>query len=342
MKPYLLEISELNSLKALHRRTPERRYADRLKAVILLGSGWSTDDVAEALLIDRDTVRKYGRYYQSGGTDNLLTMGYQGSQRYLTDEQLNALDIHLQETLCQTAKEVVPYVQKRWGILYSVSGMTALLHSLGYVYKKPKIVPGKADAKAQEAFLVEYEKLKENKGKEDPIYFMDATHPQHNPVLVYSWIKRGTERKIPSNTGRRRLNINGVISLSNLLPIVRFDETINAESTLALFQQIEAANDKAEKIYLICDNARYYRSRAVQHYLEKSRIVLVFLPPYAPNLNLIERYWKFFKKKVLYNRYFATFDEFKLACEDFFKHSNTYVGELRSLLTENFQILGAR
>ncbi len=64
-----------------------------------------------------------------------------------------------------------------------------------------------------------------------------------------------------------------------------------------------------------------------------------FLPPYAPNLNLIERYWKFFKKKVLYSRYFATFDEFKLACEGFFEKSSTHVGELRSLLTENSQIL---
>lgn len=342
MKSYHLEISELNSLKVLHRRTRERRYADRLKAVILLGSGWSTEDVAEALLIDRDTVRKYYQYYVSGGTERLLSMGYQGSQRILTDEQVDELDAHLQETLHQTAKEVVQFVRKRWDVTYSLSGITALLHSLGYVYKKPKTVPGKADAKAQEDFLVEYEKLKKNKEKDDPIYFMDATHPHHNPVLAYGWIKCGAERTIPSNTGRQRLNINGVISLSNLLPIVRFDDTINAASTLALFKQIEMVNEKAGKIYIICDNARYYRSKDVRKYLEKSKITLVFLPPYAPNLNLIERYWKFFKKNVLYNRYFETFDEFTLACEAFFKNSTAHVNELRSLLTENFQILGAR
>jgi len=341
MESYRLSKAELSRLKALHRQTREKRFADRIKAVILLGSGWSVGAVAEALLIDRNTVREYYKLYQSGGKDQLITMNYRGSQGYLTDEQLDELDTHLQETLYQTVKEVRHYVHTRWDAVYTDSGMTALLHELGYVYKKPKLVPGKANAEAQEVFLEEYEKLKKNKGKDDSIYFMDATHPQHNPVLAYGWIKRGIDHELPSNTGRKRVNINGVINLSDMQPIVRFDDTINAASTIALFQQIEEVNDKAGKIHIICDNARYYRSKAVSQYLTTSRIELIFLPPYAPNLNLIERYWKFFKKKLLYNSYFETFDEFRSACEDFFKNSKSHVSELCSLLTENFQILGA-
>ena len=83
---------------------------------------------------------------------------------------------------------------------------------------------------------------------------------------------------------------------------MRFDESIDADSTLALFAQLERANPLATRIYVICDNARYYCSQAVQEYLKSSRIKLVFRPPYAPNLNLIERLWKFFKKQVMYNR----------------------------------------
>jgi transposase len=116
------------------------------------------EDVAEALLIDRDTVRKYYKQYQSGGAEYLLTMNYPGSQCVLSDEQLNELDAHL-------------------GVAYTMSGIIALFHRLGYVYKEPKTLPGKADAQAQEDFLVAYEKLKKNKGKDGPIYFMDATHP---------------------------------------------------------------------------------------------------------------------------------------------------------------------
>jgi transposase len=150
-------------------------------------------------------------------------------------------------------------------------------------------------------------KLKKDKDSKDPIYFVDAAHPRHNPVLGYGWLKRGVERERPSNTGRDRLNINGAIDLERLKPLVRFDATIDATSTIALFEQIEHANPGAKRIYVICDNARYYRSKKVRHFLDSSKIELVFLPPYSPNLNLIERFWKFFKKQVLYDTYYETF-----------------------------------
>jgi transposase len=201
-------------------------------------------------------------------------------------------------------------------------------------------VPGKADAKAQRAFLDDYAGLKQSKGPNDPIYFVDAVHPQHNPVLGYGWIKRGEEQSIPSNTGRRRLNINGAIDLERLAPVVRFDDTINAASTVGLFRQLEEANPQAERIFVICDNASYYRSQEVRAFVEHSRIELVFLPPYSPNLNLIERFWKFFKKRILYDTYYENFKDFQQACERFFRNASAYAAQLRSLLTENFQIIG--
>jgi transposase len=98
------------------------------------------------------------------------------------------------------------------------------------------------------------------------------------------------------------LNINDAINTVSLQAIVRYDDTINAQSTIQLFQQIEAHHRAAAYIHIICDNARYYRPQLIRDYLNGSKIKLVFFPPYAPNLNLIERYWKFFKKKILYSR----------------------------------------
>ena len=91
---------------------------------------------------------------------------------------------------------------------------------------------------------------------------MDATHPQHNPVIGCGWIERGKEHAIKSNTGRRRLNINGAIDVQTMSAQIRFDDTIDAASTIALFEQIEKANPTASCIIVICDNARYYRSKA--------------------------------------------------------------------------------
>ena len=340
MVDYSLPAQKIAELRAAHRRTRDKREADRIKAVVLLASGRTAEDVAEALLIDPNTVRNHFKRYQQGGLSGLLHVAYRGSDCELSEADLGVLDAHLQDRLYLSAKDVAAWVEETFAVAYTVSGMTALLHRLGYVYKKPKLVPGKADRQAQEAFLATYQELKENKGEDDVILFMDAVHPQHNPVLGYGWIKRGEDREVPSNTGRRRLNINGAVDLERLEPVVRYDDTIDAASTIALFDQLLLAYAYATCIYVICDNARYYRSKVVQEYLKNSRIKLVFLPAYAPNLNLIERLWKFFKKQVLYNRYYETFGDFRAACQDFFDNPKRYRAELRSLLTENFAIIG--
>lgn len=340
MLDYTLPAAELDALRAAHRGTREKRAADRIKAVVLLATGWSAEQVAEVLQVDSNTVRNHFRRYQDGGVEALVNVAYRGSTCELSEAELASLDVHLSKHVYLTAKAVAKWVEDTFEVTYTESGMTALLHRLGYVYKKPKLIPGKADAEAQKRFLVEYEKLKQTKGDEDPVYFMDAVHPQHNPVIAAGWIKRGEEQEVRSNTGRKRLNINGAINLDQLEPVVRYDDRIDADSTIALLQQLEELHLAATWIYVICDNARYYRSKVVKAYLETSRIKLVFLPPYAPNLNLIERLWKFFKKQVLYNRYFETFAEFKVACEEFFSNPSQYQGQLRSLLTEKFAIIG--
>jgi len=97
----------------------------------------------------------------------------------------------------------------------------------------------------------------------------------------------------------------------------------------------------ADVIYIIVDNARYYHSRLLKEYAEGTKIKLIFLPPYSPNLNLIERYWKFFKKKILNNQYYETFEEFKPACKSFFRKRKKYLPELQTLLSENFHIQAA-
>ena len=339
MLDYRISKQELAELRAAHRRALNVREAYRINAVILLGNGRTAADVADALLIDPDTVRTYFKRYKEGGLDALLRMNYVGGEALLDKVQLAQLDAPLKEHLHLTAESVARWVKEHWGVCYAPSGRAGVLRRLGYVYKKPKLVPGKADAEAQEKFLEDYENLKKNSEEGEVIRFMDATHPQHNPVISYGWIKCGEAHPINSNTGRRRLNINGAIDVQRLRAEIRFDATIDAISTLALFEQIERANPLAERITIICDNARYYRSKAVAEYLESSRITLLFLPPYSPNLNLIERFWKFFKRQVLYNRYYEAFDDYKTACKRFFRELDSYVSQLRTLLTENFEII---
>ena len=334
-----LNKNQLAELEEFHRESYDRRTADRIKAVILLGKGWTSSQVAEALLMDRGTIRKYFRDYTKGGLERLTRMEYQGSECYLTYDRLALLGKELDTEIYSSTAEIIEFITKSWDITYTERGINSLLHRLGFVYKKTKAVPGKADAEAQESFLEKYQELKETKAPDSPIFFADATHPQHNTQLAHAWVRKGKERQILSNTGRQRLNINGAIDIQSLSAVIQYEETVNAESAIRLFKALEEKCPGAEKIYVICDNARYYRAKMVSKFLETSRVEILFLPPYSPNLNLIERFWKFFKKKVLYNRYYEKFKQFKDACQSFFENLEEYQQQLRSLLTENFEII---
>ena len=328
-------------LEKLHRSLRDKRQADRVKAVLALSKGWSPAQVAEILLFDEKTSRHYFERYQQGGSRALLDDNYCGAEPKLDDQQIRQLESYLQAHLLPDAKSVIAHIDKHYKVRYSVSGVTDLLHRLGFSYKKPTHVPGKQDPAKQQVFLEEYEQIKATKGKNDPIYFADATHPQHNSVPSYGWIKKGVEKELKANCGRQRLNINGAIDIETLEPVTGFYDTINAQAALDLFRKIEAKHPKAQVIYVIVDNARYYHSRWLKKKLKGTKIKLIFLPPYSPNLNLIERYWKFFKKKVLNNCYYENFDEFKQACKSFFRKRKKYLPELETLLAEKFHIQAA-
>ena len=328
-------------LRQTHRESKNKKHADRIKTILMLNRGKTYQEIAEDLLLDDSTLRNYYTDYMEGGIKKLLEYDYTGGTSRLSYEQLQALDVHLQQHTYLSSKEIKVHIEKEFLVNYTTEGVKNILYRLGFTYKKTKHLPGKADREKQAAFLKEYEALKATKQAADKIYFMDGCHPHHNSIAAYGWIKKGTEKELKANTGRARLNINGAYNAEDSKVVVREDESINAQSTLSLIEQIIVLQTTG-MIYLIADNARYYRSKTVQEFLQKNqRVKIIFLPPYSPNLNLIERLWLFFKKKRLWNRYYEHYAEFKKECMDFFHNIHLYHEELRTLMVDNFQLIHA-
>jgi transposase len=337
-----LSTTQRAQLITQHRHTKDRRQADRIKTILLLDQGWEYRRIAEALFLDDSTLRDWIKQYEERGLNALLHDNFTGGKKHLSETQLETLKTELRSTVYVTAADICRYVEREFGMSYTPEGLVKLLHGIGFVYKKTKRIPGKADAEKQEAFLREvYEATKEKMQPGDQLYFTDGVHPQHNVVASYGWIEKGTEKEVRSNTGRKRINVNGAINLNHEV-VIRDDESINAQSTIALYKQLETKHPSGT-IYVICDNAKYYHAQIVQEYLGHSRVEQIFLPPYSPNLNLIERLWKFMHKEVLHNQYYDTYDKFKAAVYQFFEKINAggYAAELDSLLTEKFHIIGA-
>ena len=254
---------------------------------------------------------------------------------------LGQLCRELEENLYSTSAEVAEYIKKCFGVEYSPEGVVDLLNRLGFTYKKPKLVPSKANNEAQEVFVKKLNALNDGLKKDELLLFGDAVHPQHNTKIAYGWIRKGREKEIKSNTGRVRVNINGVLDPETKDVVVIESKTINAQSTIELYVKLERLYPHMKKIYIIVDNARYNKNKLLNEFLLTSRIEQVFLPPYSPNLNLIERLWKFMKKKVINNRYYEKCDEFKKAIMNFFENIKDYKTELDSLITFKFEMFNS-
>jgi len=339
MKGFTLTTDQLNELRRVHRRTKNKRAADRIKAVYSLAVGHNISQVASILMIDEETLRNYRDRYKSGGVSALLKDNYKGSACKLTEAEIELLKIELESTIHLSTQSVVTYAKKEFDIKYTQSGMRDLLHRIGYEYKKPKLVPGNPDHDAQEIFAQQYEEFMHSKANDMEVLFADAVHPEHNAMAAYGWIKRGEKRELKTNSGRERLNLHGAINAETYQITIIESDTVNSDSTIDLLSAIEQAYPLSKKIFIILDNARYHYSKKVKEFLKDSRLQLVFLPSYSPNLNLIERLWKFFKKKVLYNRYHKNIDEFRKACIDFFRNIGEHENEVASLMSGEFELM---
>jgi len=248
--------------------------------------------------------------------------------------------MELRVKIYNTASQVAVWVKQQWGIEYTPRGMQKLLKRLGFTYKKNRLVPGKADPEAQRQFVQWFAKLRARLGPNAYIYFGDAIHLKHNAEAGYAWSEVGNPHIIPTNTGRQRYNILGAYCTQTHDHVfILTEENINQETIIELLKCLRDKHGSEAEIYLVLDNASYNRATRVKAQADASNIHLKYQPPYSPNLNLIERLWKFVRKKFCKDKYRSTFAKFREQLDDFFANLDQYRAELATLLAEHFELV---
>ncbi|MDE3089251.1 MAG: IS630 family transposase, partial [Chloroflexota bacterium] len=171
--------------------------------------------------------------------------------------------------------------------------------------RKVGMLPAKADPDKQAAYLAQTiePRLAEAQAGKRAVFFMDAAHFVLAPFLGFLWSVARLFIQAPS--GRQRFNVLGALNaITHELITVTNNSYITGTEVCALLQKLAALN-LGVPITVFLDNARYQKCALVTTLAESLRIELCFLPAYSPNLNLIERLWKFVKKQCLYSKYYA-------------------------------------
>ncbi|WP_151086484.1 IS630 family transposase [Hymenobacter baengnokdamensis] len=335
---------ERQRLRALQKQRRDDEGYVKVTVVLLLDKGRSAGSIADDLGLDDGTVYRYAEAFARLGLEKYLAHEQRGYWGLLTSTQLAGLCQELRRTLYTDCRPLQAWLTQATGVRYSVSGLTDLLHRLGFVYKLTTPMPCEADADAQAAFLANrLQPLLERAAAGDAVvYFADAAHPTHNTRCTRAWTEKGAQRPLPTVSGRERVNLNAALN-AHCPTQVYVHETacVNAQSTKALYEQLLAAHP-SQPIYVVCDNARYYKNQELTQWLADKPLVQVFLPPYSPNLNLIERLWKFLRQKIINATFYRTKGHFRQAVLGFFSRLNEFGQELASLLTLNFHLLDSQ
>ncbi|MBC7816650.1 MAG: IS630 family transposase [Planctomycetaceae bacterium] len=168
------------------------------------------------------------------------------------------------------------------------------------------------------------------------VFFVDAAHFVFGTFLCCLW--SFTRLFVRAASGRQRFNVLGAWNaVTRELVSVTNTTVVNTATMCELLHKI-AALGLTGPITLVLDNARYQRNAVVMACADQLRITLMFLPSYSPNLNLIERLWKFIKRRSLYGRYHPAFTDFRAAIEETITQlSTTHATDLASLMTLKFQ-----
>lgn len=328
------EIEVLNYERYHH---PHHVVRQRMEVVWLKAHDLKHEEIARLASVSPNTMRSYLRLYQAGGLAELKALHFYQAQSELAAHAVT-LEAHFREHPPATMKQAMHEIEALTGIKRSEPQVRQFLKGMGIKRRKVGSLPAKADPDAQAAFRAEQlePRLEQAKAGQRAVFFADAAHFVLAPFLGFLWSFTRIFIKAPA--GRQRFNVLGALNaISHQLITVTNDSYITAESVCQLLPKLAELN-LGIPISLILDNARYQKCALVLELAASLKIELLYLPAYSPNLNLIERLWKFVKKQCLYSHYYPDFAAFKAAIIECLSQTHsTHKEALDSLLTLEFQ-----
>lgn len=217
-----------------------------------------------------------------------------------------------------------------------------MLRKKGLKILRPKVIPGNPPGEEEQKQTIEqYFEMKRIRESGTVFLFGDGMHLIHQNVPGLCWGDPKDPPVLKTNTGRNRLNILGAYNPdSHEFIHLTGEENCDAERAIEFFEKILKHYPQAPGIVLILDNTKYFKAEIVAAWLEKHpKLRLHFLPPYAPNLNLIERFWRFAKERIIKNNYYDKYKNFRANVFRFLNHTDKYIDKLKTLMIEKFQIV---
>jgi transposase len=326
---------------------PDPRVQRTMEVLWLKHHGETHQRIATLAGVSRSSVQRYLDEFLRGGLEEVRRCPYAGPTSAL-EQHRASLDDYFRAHPPRSVRQAQEVIRQRTGIARGQTQVRRFLRRLGLEPRKLAAVPippkatAEDHAREQRRFLNEELEpvLAEARAGLRDVYFGDASHFVHASFLGWLWC--AVRFFVRAASGRKRYNVLGALhAVSHRLIRVANHTYINAESVCALLRAVAQAG-VGRPITLVLDNARYQKCALVQELARSLGVGLLYLPSYSPNLNLIERVWRFVKQQCLRAAYHPTYEAFTAAIDQCLAElDTTHRAEMNSLLTHEFQMFDA-
>src|SRR3954462_423544 len=324
---------------------PDPRVQRKMEVVWLKSHGLNHDSIATYADVSRRTVQRYLDEYLEGGLPRLRRCPGNHPQSVLVDHEAS-LEEHFQKHPPRSTKQARAIIEQHPGVRRGLSQVRHFLKNrLGLRRRKVGAIPVppkktvEEHAREQARFLDQElgPALAQARAGPRAVFFVDAAHFVWAPFLGCLWCL--ARLFVRSATGRKRYNVLGALNaVTHEVVRVCNEGYVNAETVCTLLRTLAGLGLQVP-ITVVLDNARYQRCELVQSLARTLGIRLLFLPSYSPNLNLIERLWRFVRKQSLNSTWFDSFEQFQAAIDDCLnKMATDHKQEAATLFTHKFQL----
>lgn len=297
----------------------------------------SSGRIAAIVGCSRNFVDNLIHVYNNGGIDSVLRTAPIPGRPARLKAHMDEISRRLESGVPRSAAEAAHIIRDVSGISFCLTWTRKIMHRCGFRFIKTQPIPGKACPEKQKEWISALQPImdeaKEGKRK---LYFMDAVHFTLEAFTCHVWCKEPLYLK--TGAGRNRFNLIGCVDpFSHDIIQSHSMVYVDADQTKAFLEKVRRESGDSP-VSIVLDNARYQHCQAVKDKAAELGISLIFLPPYSPNLNIIERLWKYTRRHVLAGKYFDSPAKFHDALRHFFEVD--YINHkpcLSSLLTLNFQ-----
>ncbi len=307
----------IKRIKKLKRKAKNVRVYERFHVIQLALQGKSYKEIVDIVGVSEPTISDYIKKFREKGLIGLKMSYSTGRPTKLSkDQELTIYEVIINEyprdygfnaKMNWTVPIVMKFIKNVFGIKYSRSGTRYILHRLNLSYTTPTYTLAKADPKKQEEFIEQFEILKKEllEGSIDHILFVDESMIRDYQAISKTWFPRGQQKIIKTYGKHWGTKLIGSLDYESGEVYCIQRKSYTAKEFLS-FLKIMAKRYENKRIVIVLDNARIHRAHLLTPFLEEheENLTLFFLPPYSPQLNLIEGLWGWLKENVINNVFF--------------------------------------